>query len=93
MIRFKYILRNYRRFLAPVISNRYGNMPLKGGMVASTVFIFLLHWLPCSSFHALVRKVGGDPALGLGSEEYRDPAHIHMCQGQIEASQFVGEKT
>ena len=25
-------------------------MPLKGGMVASTAFIFLLYWVPCSSF-------------------------------------------
>ena len=38
--------------------------------------ISLLNWRPCSSFLALVRKVEGDPVLGLGSEEYTGPAHI-----------------
>ena len=38
--------------------------------------IFLLNWRPYSSFLALVRKVEGDPVLGLGSKEYAGPAHI-----------------
>ena len=28
--------------------------------------------------HVIVRKVGGDPVLGLGSEEYTGPAHIYV---------------
>ena len=29
-------------------------------------------------YRVIVRKVGGDPVLGLGSEEYTGPAHIYV---------------
>ena len=29
-------------------------------------------------YRVIVRMVGGDPVLGLGSEEYTGPAHIYV---------------
>ena len=66
-----------------------GNMPLNGGMVASTVFIFLLYWCPVPPL-ASPRKRGQRWPCTRPWKRGVHGSCTHLCQGQIEASQSIG---